>query len=319
LGLVVGLDSHFVLTDNGITLDALSYTGSNAVIHYLNHDFFYVKQALYHSRNIDYCICHSRFFNDCIASADYDSFEGKLIFLPYGVRLLDDFNKVKNKNEKLKLVFLGRLDKSKGVLSLIEIENILKIKHVDVDWLIIGDGPLREQLLIQWEGKDNISFLQPITTNEVYNLLQKQDILIFPSLFEGTPVAIFEALACGCVPIVYDIPGGVREYLNEIFSFKVKSKDIYSISEVIENLHKNRVHLFNMQKLAVDFSKTNLDQFKLNKKYFEFIFNATSNRNYSRLVPKFSFLDKKYVPNIVSRNMKFVNEMMKTHFKLFFS
>jgi len=315
LGLIIGNDSNYILTDNGITIDALSYTKSKSIIHYLNHDFFYVKQAIAYSRNIDFCIAHSQFFNDCLASADYNSFEDKLTFIPYGVKLVEKINKVKN--ERLKLVFLGRLDYSKGVLSLIEIENNLKKKNIDVDWLIIGDGPLKKQLFNQWKEKDNVLFRKPSTTKEVYNLLQEQDILIFPSLFEGTPVAIFEAVACGCVPIVYNIPGGVREYLNDDFSFKVVSKDLNSISKVIEDLNNDRAQLSEMQNFAFQFSKTHLDQAKLNRKYFEFIYNSTK-INTSRQMPKLSFFDQKFIPNILSWSIKRAIEIVKRNFKVLF-
>lgn len=314
LGLLIGQDSDFVLTDNALTINALTLSRSKAIVHYLNHDFFYVKQVLSYANDIDYCIAHSQFFNDCLASADYNSFGHKLIHLPYGVEIPE--NAKKPINEKLKLVFLGRLDYSKGILSLIEIEAELKKSQIDVDWLIIGDGPLKNQVHEQWHGKQNVSFQQPATTKEVYNLLLNQDIMIFPSLFEGTPVAIFEAIACGCVPVVYDIPGGVREYLNSDFSIKVRAKDTQAIFKAISSLHKDRGTLVQMQSAALNFSKGHLDQSIQNSKYFDFIYQSTAqNRIQAITVLKMGPLDNKYIPDIVSRLMKYTKEITKMVFK----
>jgi glycosyltransferase involved in cell wall biosynthesis len=314
LGLLIGKDSNFVLTDNAITLNALTLTSSRSIVHYLNHDFFYVKQVLNHSYQIDYCLAHSQFFNDCLASADYNFFEKKLIHLPYGVYIPEDFKKLRN--ERLKLVFLGRLDYSKGVLSLIDIENELKNSQIEVDWLFIGDGPLKEQVYNQWERKENVSFRQPATTEGVYELLKNQDILVFPSLFEGTPVAIFEALACGCVPIVYDIPGGIREFLKDNFSVKVKVKDTQAIFKTISTLQMDREMLVQMQNAALNYSIHHLDQDKLNSKYFDFIFQSRSqNRNHLRSVLKLGFLDNKIIPNFASHFLKMSLFILKKSFK----
>ncbi len=310
LGKLIGDDTQSVLTDNGLTLSALALSKSQAIIHYLNHDFFYVKQALWHTKDFDYSICHSDFFNDCLASADFVSFENKLIKLPYGVQIFDDIQKFSTTN--LKLVFLGRFDYPKGILTIIEIENELEKRGVFVDWLIIGDGPLKEEVLNQWKGKDNVSFQQPRTANDVFKLLKQQDILVFPSLFEGTPVAIFEAMSCGCLPVVYDIPGGVREYLKDEFSIKVKAKDIYAMIGILEKLDNDRAQLAKMQLAAHRFSKENLDQAKLNWQYFEFIFNAPSTRNKeNKVLPRFGFLDNKFCPNYVSRILKRFKETVK--------
>jgi glycosyltransferase involved in cell wall biosynthesis len=316
LGFLIGEDTDFVLTDNEITLDSLSLSKSKAIIHYLNHDFFYVKQALNRSSNFDYCIAHSQFFNDCLASSDFNSFENKLIFLPFGVKVIDTISK--SRNERLKLVFLGRFDYSKGILSIFDIDRELKIRHIDVDWLIIGDGPLKEQVYNQWNGKNNVVFQHPSSTIEVYDLLQKQDILVFPSLFEGTPVTIFEAIACGCVPIVYNIPGGIREYLNDEFSIKVGSKDIDALIENILSLHHDREKLAKMQNAALQFSKISLDQSKLNKKYFDFIYGSNNtNRISSNILPKLGLLDKKIVPNALSVLLKITKERFKNMINIF--
>ncbi len=318
LGLLIGQDSEFVLTDNAITLNALSLSRSNSIVHYLNHDFFYVKQVLNYANDIDYCIAHSQFFNDCLASADYNSFGNKLIHLPYGVEIPE--NAKKPINEKLKLVFLGRLDYSKGVLSLIDIDAELKKCQIDVDWLIIGDGPLKNQVYKQWQGKENVIFQQPITTREVYDLLLNQDILVFPSLFEGTPVAIFEAIACGCVPIVYDIPGGVREYLKDHFSVKVRAKDTQAIFKTISSFHEDREKLVQMQNVALNFSIQQLDQSIQNSKYYDFIYQSRSqNSNNAKSALKMSFLDNKIIPNNASRLMKYTKDVTKKVFKRLFN
>jgi glycosyltransferase involved in cell wall biosynthesis len=122
-------------------------------------------------------------------------------------------------NDKLNLVFLGRLEESKGVLNLISIQKQLHSKNINAHWTIIGKGSLKTELINQWKDFE-VDFFEPSTTNEVYNILAKQDVFIFPTTFEGTPVAIIEAMACGVVTIVNDLPGGIRDIVTAQTGFR---------------------------------------------------------------------------------------------------
>jgi glycosyltransferase involved in cell wall biosynthesis len=60
-----------------------------------------------------------------------------------------------------------------------------------------------------------MSFLGAVEPNRVPALLAEQDALIAPSRFEGLPVTLAEAMACGCVPLTSHIKGVTDFLIND--------------------------------------------------------------------------------------------------------
>jgi len=107
-----------------------------------------------------------------------------------------------------RVIFIGRVSKEKGLAVLLE---AWKAWGTDApELVIVGDGPdlpgLRERfagIKARWLGK-----LKPLETIEE---LGKSQLLVFPSIcFEGSPMVIREALACG-VPILASNIGPMSE------------------------------------------------------------------------------------------------------------
>ena len=112
-------------------------------------------------------------------------------------------------------------DKKENITdNIIEIEKKLEAQNVNVNWTIIGKGVCKEELVNQWIDKQNCNFFEPVNTIEVFNILHNQDIFVFPTNFEGTPVSILESIACGVVPIVNDLPGGIRDIVLAEIGFR---------------------------------------------------------------------------------------------------
>ena len=59
-----------------------------------------------------------------------------------------------------------------------------------------------------------VDFLSSLGHEEVIGLLQKTDIYVSTSISDSTSVSLLEAMACGCVPVVTDIPGN-REWVTD--------------------------------------------------------------------------------------------------------
>lgn len=73
----------------------------------------------------------------------------------------------------------------------------------------MGDGPLRESLIIKRRqlGLENqIKFMGIIPRDKVFEQVINADLFISPSRGEGLPIAVIEAMACGCPVILSDIP-----------------------------------------------------------------------------------------------------------------
>lgn len=95
-------------------------------------------------------------------------------------------------------LFVGRLHEQKNPLFLIEIFNELLKKDRKIWLVIIGDGPLEQQ--VHRRAKDleiygRILFVRQ--TRAVNNYMSMADVFILPSRFEGNPIVITEAQSAG--------------------------------------------------------------------------------------------------------------------------
>ena len=115
------------------------------------------------------------------------------------------------------LVFgaVGRLHPFKGYQTAIDgfVEAHDKIPGVDMRLVLVGDGPqeeaLRAQALQDVAGLVDFYPFQKLPEGP----LNAIDIFLMPSLIEGLPLALTEAMACGCCPIATAV-GGIPEVID---------------------------------------------------------------------------------------------------------
>jgi len=137
--------------------------------------------------------------------------------IPNGV----DFEKVKkfnikkpSKKEIFNIVFVGRLEKRKGVKYLIESLKFLKIEKFCL--LIVGDGPERKKLE-KYVGdlglKEKVKFVGDVSNEEVFKYLLRSHCFVLPSISEGFGIAILEAQLAN-VPVVATKVGGILDIIE---------------------------------------------------------------------------------------------------------
>jgi len=93
----------------------------------------------------------------------------------------------------------------------------LKDGGIDFIALFVGDGPLRGKLegLVRELGLENrVRFLGSKDREEIPEILAITDIFVLPSLSEGLPTAVIEAMAAGC-PVVATAVGGTAEVVAD--------------------------------------------------------------------------------------------------------
>lgn len=123
-----------------------------------------------------------------------------------------DFPEIKRKKQKsdsISLGFIGRLVKLKGVDVLISAFADLISDYPDIHLQIIGDGAERQNLEKQVQSlniQDKVSFLGYKDKNTLQNqILPSLDIFINPSLQEGLPTTVIEALLAECIVVATDV------------------------------------------------------------------------------------------------------------------
>jgi len=106
---------------------------------------------------------------------------------------------------------VARLQPEKGVATFLEAAARVSKDSSGTRFLVVGDGPLREELL-GLAGRlgieDRVHFLGYRT--DARALIGLLDVLVVPSLTEGSPLIVLEAMAAG-VPVVASAVGGIPD------------------------------------------------------------------------------------------------------------
>lgn len=160
--------------------------------------------------------------------------------------------------EKLPVIgTAGRLVPIKGLDYLLQATPIMLSKFPGLKVLIVGEGPEREKLekLASRLGVDS----QVIFTGQredVWDLIFAMDLFVLPSLSEGIPMALLEALALG-VPVVASNVGGIPEVLaHRQTGLLVPTKDERALADaclcLLEHREKARLLADRGRKLVQD-------------------------------------------------------------------
>jgi len=113
------------------------------------------------------------------------------------------------------ILFIGNLAEVKGVEYLVQAFKKLST-YQDTELLIVGDGPLRSKLEALTEElgiKGRVLFKGRRSYDEVSIWLNATDVLCLPSLNEGCPNVVLEALACGTRVVASNV-GGVPDIID---------------------------------------------------------------------------------------------------------
>jgi glycosyltransferase involved in cell wall biosynthesis len=108
-----------------------------------------------------------------------------------------------------RLCFIGRLEEQKNLFSLLS-----ALKDLEVELDIVGSGSLREGLEdFAVKNGLRVNFLGNIPNFALPEVIHKADIYIQPSLYEGHPKTIIEAMSCGAAVIAGD-SAGIRDLIS---------------------------------------------------------------------------------------------------------
>ena len=177
-----------------------------------------------------------------------------------------------NFNETLRLIAVGNLKPAKNYPYLIDaFKSMPKNVHLD----IFGSGPLQQQLQADIE-KYNLNIRLCGVREDIYSVLRNYDAFIMSSVFEGQPISLLEAMACGMPAILSDIPV-LREATNDKAIF-------YSLQDVNDLVRKIT---------AITNHEIDLDEFA--KASFERAKRIASKENYMTMLRKVYLTHEDYL------------------------
>lgn len=136
---------------------------------------------------------------------------------------------------KFRICFIGGFDDlRKGQNLFLEAAQVLKSKHPELEFVLVGGGKRLQSYRDQFES-DRIRFLGRM--DNPLSVLKSSDLLVVPSLADSCPNTVMEALYTG-IPVIGSRAGGIPEILkDEEALFDTQSS---SIVERIERLQADR-------------------------------------------------------------------------------
>lgn len=169
-----------------------------------------------------------------------------------------EFKKRHQIKENKIVLFVGRLTAQKNLEFLIRCFSTFEKN--DAVLLIVGEGELNKRLheLINHLGAAHIRLLGNMNISELKEIYYSSDILVLPSLYEGTAKVIKEAAVCGLPMILTDI-SGTRDFLDDTCARIIPVNDAVklqdSIQEMIGNEEIGKVYSSNAKRNIAELSE----------------------------------------------------------------
>lgn len=116
----------------------------------------------------------------------------------------------------LRAIFIGRLDRAKGLYEALQAVRVAQELGADVRLAVAGGGPEEGRLrrFAQALGIANrVQFAGPVFGDDKVRLLAGADVMLIPSHAEGLPYALLESMAAG-VPVIATAVGGIPDVMT---------------------------------------------------------------------------------------------------------
>jgi glycosyltransferase involved in cell wall biosynthesis len=132
------------------------------------------------------------------------------------------------------ICFVGRLEPQKNLHALIE-----ALAGLDARLIVYGDGSMRSELEERARELDvYVEFCGRVANEDLPCALNACELFVLPSLYEGHPKVLLEAMACG-LPVIGTNVEGIREIIRDGENGVLCGTDAPSIREAITRLFGN--------------------------------------------------------------------------------
>lgn len=165
----------------------------------------------------------------------------------------------------LKIFTIGRFTFQKGYLIGLMAMKKLRNDGVYFKWTIVGDGPLKEEMLYHIHAlqlQDCVELLGKKNRNEILELYNHVDVFLLPSVYEGIANVCLEAMSME-LPVVSTKSGGMEEVIvHKQNGLLCEVYDVDSIAENVKWLTQNRDRL---KELGLQARKTVIERFTISR------------------------------------------------------
>ena len=139
---------------------------------------------------------------------------------------------------QLRIFFLARFASNKGIHLLMQaVKELNQEGYADkITYHLGGKGPLWQHYRDR-NTCENVSFPGFIEDNELGEHFKRADVFVFPTLFEGMPTVILEAMSYK-LPIIATDVGGIPELVKPDNGFLIPKNDVEAIKRAILQFYR---------------------------------------------------------------------------------
>jgi colanic acid/amylovoran biosynthesis glycosyltransferase len=185
----------------------------------------------------------------------------------------DFATRARREGEPLRLVTVARLVEKKGVEYAIRAVASLVADGVDVEYTIVGDGPLRgrmDALVAELALAGKVRIMGAMAHADVAAILARSHVMVAPSVtaadgdMEGIPVAMMEAMASG-LPVVSTLHSGIPELVSDgMTGYLVPERDVDTLAARLRYVAEHESEWPRVARAARTFVEENHDISELN-------------------------------------------------------
>lgn len=169
---------------------------------------------------------------------------------------------------KPSFLLIARLLKDKGLIEYIEAARIIKSRHPDTEFHLVGyidENPaaITQSQLDEWVESGVVNYWGKL--KDVRPAIAASSVYVLPSYREGTSRSVLEAMAMGRPIITTDAPGCRETVVDSRNGFLVPIKTVNELADAMEQFIKNPELIENMGKASRKLTEERFDVDKVNK------------------------------------------------------
>ena len=204
-----------------------------------------------------------------------------VIVVPNGINLNENAEReAEGGDPGKKILFVGRLHPVKGTQYFLGAMKIVHQELPEAKLVLVGDGEEREHLETLTDNlgiRECVEFAGRVPHERVQDYMNQAEVFVLPSLSEGFPVTILEAMACG-LPVVATRVGGLPDVIEDgVNGYLVKAKEPSEIAEALLKLlldeqlwetisktNKQKINEYSWERVALALEKIYQGSIELN-------------------------------------------------------
>lgn len=222
----------------------------------------------------DYIISVSKhMLNITLNSFNDLNVQKKVIYNSYNSEIFKIDNSIKR--SKYQILFVGKYHERKGVIELFKILNLLLEKNEKYNFIFVGKhNQLQKYFLINFiddNFKNRIKFINTVEQIKLAEYYNQSNLMIMPSKAEAFGLTAIEAMSCGCIVAMNNIPIANEIIENNNNGLIININKYEETALLINNLINNEIQIELMRSNSIKYAKkmfSNEVIFKINYSFY---------------------------------------------------